>query len=138
PINTSHIGVKFEDPNLPSQFTGTWITVEDCGIPAMLAPFVKGALETLDPQAFAQQVLSFWPDLLKKELDLLLQKIRNLFPHTSDPKNFQTEAEMLSDIFYFNAMGTDNASGKFTMDGDDLDLQWPNDQPIWQNPVFAK
>ena len=135
PINTCHIGVKFEDAGMPSQFTGTWITVEDSGIPAMLAPFVRGALETLDPQAFANQVKGLWPfdDLLN-----LLNKIRNLFPHTSDPANFQTEAEMLSDIFYFNCMGIDDASGTFTMDGDDLDLNWPANKPIWKNPVFGQ
>lgn len=131
PINTSDVRVKFETPNNPSPFTGTWITVEDCGIPAMLAAFVKGALETLNPSAFAQQMKDLWtPNIFTA--------LKNLFPDTQAPDNFQTEAEMLANIFFFNAMGTDDASGVFTLKHDDLDLNWPDAKPIWKNPVFAK
>lgn len=131
PINTCDIRVKFETAGNPSPFTGTWITIEDSGIPAMLASFVKGALETLDPQAFSQQMKALWsPNVFTA--------LRNLFPDTSSPDNFQTEAEMLSNIFFFNVMGTDDASGKFTLHNNKLDLNWPANKPIWKNPVFGK
>lgn len=131
PINTSDIRVKFETPGNPSPFTGTWITVEDCGIPAMLASVVKGSLETTNPQAFAQQM----KDLMSPNF---FTALRNLFPDTTSPGNFQTEAEMLSNIFFFNAMGTDDASGRFSLNHDDLDLNWPANNPIAKNPVFGK
>lgn len=131
PINTSDIRVKFEDPNHPSPFTGVWVTVEDAGVPAMLASFVKNSLETLDPKAFSNKVKSLWsPNPL--------EAIRALFPDTTKPDLFQTEAEMLSNIFFFNAMGTDDASGRFSLRHDNLDLDWPDNKPIWKNPVFEK
>jgi len=130
PINTAGIRVKFEDPTMPSPATGTWVAVEDAAIPALFASFTKAALETTNPKAFAGQAKNLWADPLGA--------LRNLFPDTTDPANFQTEAEMVANIFFFNATGTDDASGRFTLDGDDLDLQWPKDKPIWKNRVFGK
>jgi len=48
-------------------------------------------------------------------------------PNTVDPNNFQTEAEMLVDTFFFNVMGQDEATGKLKLggiDGDQIDLGW--------------
>jgi cholesterol oxidase len=43
---------------------------------------------------------------------------------------------LIDDVFFFNAMGEDDASGRFTLAGDELDLDW--DHPIGDHPVFAK
>src|SRR5262249_46311792 len=55
-------------------------------------------------------------------------------PDTYDPTDARTEAETVANIFFFNVMGQDDASGKFRLDGDDLDLTW--DRPIADHPTF--
>jgi cholesterol oxidase len=57
---------------------------------------------------------------------------------TSDPKKFQTEAEMLMDTFFFNVMSQDDATGRMRLagiDGDQIDLGW--EQPIAQQSLWA-
>src|SRR5258706_2271312 len=68
-----------------------------------------------------------------------LPDFSNLFPSipdTKDPNSFKTEAEMVSNIFFFNSMGQDDASGKIFLDHDQIQVDW--DKPIADNPVFQK
>ncbi len=71
--------------------------------------------------------------------NVALPDLRDFFPHlpdTYDPESYQTEAEMVSNIFFFNVMGQDDASGKFTLNNDWLDLNW--DEEIGETPIFRK
>ncbi len=43
---------------------------------------------------------------------------------------------MVANIFFFNVMGQDDASGKFTLDNDNLKLDW--DKKIGETPIFGK
>jgi len=112
PINTAD--VSFDTG-------GKHYTVEDCGIPAMFARIARMGIDH--------------PTLLRGlEFDLGFLNTTPQSPLKKDPN--QTEAEMIDDVFFFNAMGEDDASGRFTLDGDKLDLDW--DHPIADHPVFAK
>jgi hypothetical protein len=124
PINTSHVSLNFN---------GRFIRIEDCAVPSLFAEFVSKGLEVLDdagasPNSF-QLMGAAWQTNLGEHLFEV--------PNTVDPKNFQTEAEMLVDTFFFNVMGQDDATGKLKLaglDGDQLDLGWeaPNaQQKLW-------
>jgi cholesterol oxidase len=112
PINTCDVRLEIN---------GKHFTVEDCGIPSMFARVVRTGLDdrkmllTLANPA----VFTNGPALQFGKRD----------PH-------QTEAEMIDDVFFFNVMSEDDASGKFTLNGNELDLNW--DQPIGNHPVFAQ
>jgi len=70
---------------------------------------------------------------------MAMPDLRDFFPglpDTYDPESFQTEAEMVANIFFFNVMGQDDASGKFTLDNDNLKLDW--DKKIGETPIFGK
>jgi cholesterol oxidase len=125
PINTSHVTMNFN---------GRFIKIEDCGIPAMFAEFVGKGLELLDNAGaspnFFQLIKGMWQSNLGEHLIEI--------PDTSDPAKFQTEAEMLSDTFFFNVMSQDDATGKLKLggiDGDQIDLGW--EQPIAQQKLWA-
>lgn len=127
PINTSGVHAKFD---------GLHIHVEDAGIPEMLAAITSTTIGVLDN--FAQR------EALKAKmkfafLSMALPDLRAFLPSlpdTYDPTSFQTEAEMMANIFFFNAMGQDDASGKFTLDNDNLKLDW--DKKIGETPIFGK
>lgn len=125
PINTSHVSLNFN---------GRFIRIEDCAVPSLFAEFVSKGLEVLDNAGaspnFFQLMGAAWQSNLGEHLFEI--------PNTIDPKNFQTEAEMLVDTFFFNVMGQDEATGKLTLggiDGDQLDLDW--DEPIAQQKLWA-
>ena len=127
PINTCHVHVKFD---------GYHITIEDCAIPGMFAAITSTSLEVLNNfaqrEAFRAKMMFSWT--FKAVPDL-----RDFFPHlpdTYDPTSYETEAEMMSNTFFFNVMGQDDASGEFSLDFDHLNLDWP--KPIAKHPVFAK
>jgi cholesterol oxidase len=114
PINTCDISLNID---------GRHYTIEDCGIPSMFARIVRAGIDNranllalINPATFVAN-----PDT------------GPLFGRR-DPH--QTEAEMIDDVFFFNAMGEDDASGKFTLRGGELDLDW--DRPIADHPVFSK
>ena len=127
PINTSGIHAKFD---------GLHIHVEDAGIPEMLAAITSTTIGVLDN--FAQR------EALKAKMkfafvSMAMPDLRNFLPSlpdTYDPRSFETEAEMMANIFFFNAMGVDDASGKFTLDNDKLKLDW--DKKIGETPIFGK
>lgn len=124
PINTSHVQLNFD---------GKFIKIEDCAIPAMFADFVSKGLEVLDnlggSPSFFNLISALWSSNLTERLIEI--------PNTSDPNRFQTEPEMVSNIFFFNCMGQDDATGKLELggiDNDQLDLGWT--QPVAQQPLW--
>jgi cholesterol oxidase len=127
PINTSGVHAKFD---------GLHIHIEDAGIPEMLAAITSTTIGVLDN--FAQR------EALKAKmkfafLSMAMPDLRAFLPSlpdTYDPTSFQTEAEMMANIFFFNVMGQDDASGKFTLDNDNLKLDW--DKKIGETPIFGK
>lgn len=145
PINLSGVELDVD---------GFHLTIEDCAIPAMLAPLVRAGLDAVQrgekfETAFAgfSKIWDLWrqsngtvfrnlTNAVSSAVDKILAGLLTLLPAPEDP--YQTEAEMLSHVFFFNVMGVDSASGKFTFDrdGDRLDLDW--DAPVAQQPVFQK
>ena len=123
PINTSH--VMYSDGNL-------FINTEDCGIPPMTASLVKTAIDVFsnvtarDP--FFASLQTLWKFAFSAESPI---------PDPSDPKSFETEAEMLQNTFFFNLQGNDQARGKFSLDDGDLKLDFENG-PLSNDPVFKK
>jgi cholesterol oxidase len=127
PINTSGVHAKFD---------GLHIHVEDAGIPEMFAALASTAIGVLDN--FAQR------EALKAKMKfafttMAFPDLRDFFPHlpdTYDPTSYETEAEMVANIFFFNVMGQDDASGKITLDNDKIKLDW--DKKIGDTPIFGK
>lgn len=117
PINTSH--VAFRDGKL-------LVNVEDAGIPAMFASLVEKTLKMLEQDNGQADVIDM--------LGLLWNKAE--LPDYSDPNDMQTEAEMLMNTCWFNCMGIDDATGVFTLDGDDLQLKFTS--AIAKHPTFQK
>jgi len=70
----------------------------------------------------------------------------DIFPKTTDPLRYQTEAEMVENIFFFNTMGQDAANGIFRLKRSlldrlfgrpgRLDLTW--DEPVETQEVFTQ
>jgi choline dehydrogenase-like flavoprotein len=116
PINTSH--VTFRNGKL-------LVNVEDAGIPAMFASLVDRTLSMIGNGQQANLV-----DLL----GVLWDKAQ--LPDNSDPRNNETEAEMLMGTSWFNCMGKDDASGTFDLHNGQLRLTF--NQPIAQHPTFQK
>jgi cholesterol oxidase len=127
PINTSEIHGVID---------GLHLKVEDAGIPEMFAAITSTTIGVLDN--FAQR------EMLKAKmkfafLSMALPDLRDFFPSlpdTHDPTSNETEAEMVANIFFFNVMGQDDASGKFTLENDNLKLDW--DKKIGETPIFQK
>lgn len=118
PINTA--GIHFDTD-------GRHFTIEDCGIPSMFARIARTGIDDrlkllalASPAAF--YALNTLPTITRKK--------------DASKDNHATEAELIDDVFFFNAMGEDDASGHFTLQGETLDLDW--DQPIGDHPVFAQ
>jgi choline dehydrogenase-like flavoprotein len=212
PINTCHLDIELED--------GTLITVEDSGLPAMVAELAAHALHILKLYVhekrswrkwwFKLRMRLFWyvgrPLHLKVSPRLphfLPRPVRarkrarpsiaqfppnghapsttgasaqppappppgasgqppqpapaappvqdqepslDLFPKTTDPLRYETEAEMVEDIFFFNTMGQDAANGTFRLKRGffdrlfgrpaQLDLTW--EEPVEKQEVFTR
>ncbi|MGC2745180.1 MAG: GMC oxidoreductase [Candidatus Angelobacter sp.] len=124
PINLSHVTMNFN---------GRFIKIEDCAIPSMFAEFVSKGLEILDKSGASPNFFQLMQGIFEANpFDRLVE-----VPHTADPKNFQTEAEMMVDSFFFNVMSQDDATGKITLsgaDGDQVDVGW--EQPIAQQALW--
>ena len=125
PINTCHVQLNFQ---------GKFIKIEDCAIPAMFAEFISKGLELLDNLGGSGSFFAFIKSLWESHLTQHVIEV----PDTSDPTKFPTEAEMVSNIFFFNVMGQDDASGRIELggiDGDQIRVSWKNpiaERPIWQ------
>jgi Choline dehydrogenase and related flavoproteins len=123
PINLSHVTMNFN---------GRYIKIEDCAIPSLFAEFVAKGLEILDKSGASPNFFQLMQGIFEANpFDKLVE-----IPHTSDPKNFQTEAEMMVDSFFFNVMGQDDAKGKITLSNDQIDVGWEEpiaQQALWQD-----
>lgn len=117
PINTSH--VTFREGNL-------LVNVEDAGIPSMFASLVENTLDLLSKPGGGSDLLNL--------LGLLWDRAQ--LPDYTNPSNMQTEAEMLMGTCWFNCMGKDDATGVFSLNGDNLDLNFTD--KIAQHPTFQK
>jgi len=127
PINTCEVRATID---------GTRLTVEDCAIPSMFASVASTALSVMD--SFAKRRL-FHTRLRLAWFAHLPPNLHEFLPHlpsTTNPDEQRTEAEYVNNVFFFNVMGQDDASGTFTLDGDDLRLDW--DRPITGHPTFKK
>jgi cholesterol oxidase len=124
PINTSHVTMNFN---------GRFIKIEDCAIPSMFAEFVAKGLEVLDKSGASPNFFQLMKGIFEANpFERLPEK-----PHTADPKNFQTEAEMMVDTFFFNVMSQDDANGRITLSGiggDQIDVGW--EQPVAQQALW--
>lgn len=121
PINTSHVTMNFN---------GRFIKIEDCAIPSMFAEFVAKGLEILDDAGASPNFFQLMKGIFEANpFDRLIE-----IPHTADPGNFQTEAEMMADTFFFNVMSQDDATGKITLQHDQIDIGW--EQPIAQQQLW--
>jgi len=133
PINTAD--VRFE-------IDGRHYTIEDCGIPSMFARVVRTGLDDrrallalADPAAFVGGQTSSNIGAL---FATLRERIFGKKDRDASKDRHSTEAELIDDVFFFNAMGEDEANGIFSLKGDELDLDWPADKPIANNACFAK
>ena len=98
----------------------------------MLAANVKRAIEVFGNAADQD---SFFDDL--KALWQLGIPSESIIPDPTDPHSFETEHEMLQNTFFFNLQGTDRANGKFSLDGDNITLDFENTH-LGDDPVFKK
>jgi cholesterol oxidase len=121
PINLSHVTMNFN---------GRYIKIEDCAIPSLFAEFVAKGLEILDKSGASPNFFQLMQGIFEANPFNNLVEI----PHTSDPKSFQTEAEMMVDSFFFNVMGQDDAKGKITLSNDQIDVGW--EEPIAQQALW--
>src|SRR5262249_39336088 len=122
PINTSHVTLNFN---------GRFIKIEDCAIPSMFADFVSKGLEILDKAGASPNFFQLMKGVFEANpFDRLIE-----IPDTSDPKSFQTEAEMMADTFFFNVMSQDDATGRITLQNDQIDVGW--EQPVAQQALWA-
>jgi len=137
PINTSH--VMYLGPD------GLQINVEDAGVPQMFAPIVRTTLNLLslnstfpagDALKFFKIMRNLWHGKIEKKDKNWNDPLAPLFPGLPDPsrpESYQTEHEMLQDVFYFNVMGTDEPKGVFSLNKKGrLDLTYHiSEQPIY-------
>jgi cholesterol oxidase len=127
PINTCGVRAVIE---------GTHFTLEDTGIPSMVAPTIATSIRLID--TFVRRRL-FRGKLRLTWLGQSLHDLRILLPHlpdTYDPHDAPTEQEAVAHIFLFHVMGQDEANGSFRLHGGDLDLTW--DKPVADQPTFKK
>jgi cholesterol oxidase len=115
PINMSH--VAFRDANI-------LVTVEDAGIPSMLASIVQQTLKALAKPGEPSKVVGL--------LSALWNNAK--LPDYADPTSMQTENEMMMNICWFNVMGTDDATGTFDLHDGHLRLRFS--QRIADHPTF--
>jgi cholesterol oxidase len=132
PINTADL--RFE-------LDGRQFTIEDCGIPSMFSRVVRIGLDDRtalwrlsDPQAFVTGQAGSLATRIKDTINNFLHGKKDRQPSKDA---HATEAEMIDDVFFFNVMGEDDASGRLTLDRrGQIDLDW--DKPIGDHPVFAR
>jgi cholesterol oxidase len=133
PINTAD--VRFD-------VDGRQYTIEDCGIPSMFARIVRSGLDDrksllalADPVAFVGGQSS---SNISSLFETVKERVFGKKPLDASRDRQATEAELIDDVFFFNAMGEDEANGSFSIRGDELDLSWPADKPIANQQCFSK
>jgi cholesterol oxidase len=115
---------------------GMHFTLEDTGIPSMVAPTIATSIRLIDTfvrrRLFRGKLRLTWLGQSLRDLKMLLPNL----PDTYDPTDVRTEAETVANIFLFHVMGQDDASGRFTLRDGKLDLRW--DKPVLEQPTFGK
>jgi cholesterol oxidase len=127
PINTCEVRAKID---------GTHFTLEDTGIPSLVAPVVSTSIRLID--TFVRRRM-FTGKLRLAWLAHVLPDLRSLVPHlpnTYDPTDARTEAETVANVFLFHVMGQDDSSGRLRLRRGKLDLRW--DRPIVEHPTYTK
>lgn len=112
------------------------VHVEDAGIPSMFARFLHDLLPLLDGK---------WSRLVKMAratLRALVGKEPYDFAEQPDPTSpdqdaYQTDADLIGDVFFYNVMGTgpDEPLGEFSLDQNGQ-LALAYDKPLRNWPVF--
>jgi len=183
PINTCHLDVELPD--------GSNVTIEDSGLPALVAEFAAYGLHILQLYLeegrwwrkwwFKLRLRLFWhvgrplhlrsprlphflprPARARRRAQTSMKQTAaeapvptaaqptapagaqppgafpwpspDFIPDTTDPARYQTETEMVEDIFFFNSMGQDEANGTFRLKDGELDLTW--DAPVSGQKVY--
>jgi cholesterol oxidase len=125
PINTSH--AMFQDGDV-------YMNVEDAGIPAMFASVTRATVDILKRAQPGSPLLGQFVGAMSKLW--FKRQFPDLFPHASDPRAFETDAETISNVFWFNCMGNDQTFGTFDLDRHGhLTLDYPDPS---NNPLFTK
>jgi len=133
PINTCDVSFDKE---------GKHYTIEDAGIPSMFAKVVRTGLNDIEALRGLSDPVSFVTGQQSSTITSLMSAIRDrLFgkrKHDASKDRHATEAELIDDVFFFNAMSEDHANGFFYLRGDEIDLDWPANDPISEQPCFGK
>jgi cholesterol oxidase len=115
---------------------GMHFTLEDTGIPSMVAPTIATSIRLIDTfvrrRLFRGKLRLTWLGQSLRDLKMILPNL----PNTYDPLDVRTEAETVANIFLFHVMGQDDASGRFTLRDGKLDLRW--ERPVLGQPTFEK
>jgi len=133
PINTCDVRFEIDSRHY---------TIEDCGIPSMFARIARTALddreklrELANPSAFVRDRTT---STIRSVFRTVMDRLFGRGESDGSKDRHATEAELIDDVFFFNAMGEDEANGVFSLRGDDLDLDWPADKPIGNQQCFSK
>jgi cholesterol oxidase len=127
PINTAGVTATFE---------GTHFTLEDTGIPSMVAPVISRSIQLIGTYVRSRM---FRGRLRVAWFTRLLPELRAFLPRRHDPEEktrSQTEAETVAHIFLFHVMGQDEPNGTLRLRRGKLDLSWP--APIADQQTFDK
>ncbi len=131
PINTAHVMFKARHQGKDLQ-----INVEDSAVPAMFAGVTRAALEVIENAAqrgkFKRAMTGAWTFGRLPNLGAIFPEA----PDLNKPERFQTEHEMLADVFFFNTQGTDQANGVFSLKHGKLALDYPNGAGPTSDPIF--
>lgn len=121
---------------------GRRYTIEDAGIPSMFARIVRTGLDDRKALLALADPVAFVGGQTSSNISTLLGSIKEwLFgkkQRDASKDRHATEAELIDDVFFFNAMGEDEANGFFSLRGDELDLEWPADKSIGAQQCFSE
>jgi cholesterol oxidase len=123
PINASH--VMFRKGKIQVNF-------EDATLPPMVAPYVRAAIDVAEQAATDRHALF-------SELSAMWKLSFQDFDEAPDeriPENYMTEAQQLEHTFFFNLMGRNQKSGKFSLDGNNK-LQLNFQGGLHTDPVYT-
>lgn len=115
PINSSHVQFGTNDGKVQ-------VNIEDGGIPPMLAAAVGAGLQVVEKLVNKDKYMKQLNAAFSTQTRPDFQQWFPLEPDPSSPTRFQTEDEMLMSTFYFNCMGSDDATGVFSLKADPFDF----------------
>jgi cholesterol oxidase len=115
---------------------GMHFTLEDTGIPSMVAPTIATSIRLIDTfvrrRLLRGKLRLTWLAQSLRELRMILPNL----PDTYDPTDVRTEAETVANIFLFHVMGQDDASGRLVLRDGKLDLRW--ETSVVEQPTYQK